>query len=72
MSLDRDYPRMLFHRSHPAVTVYSKIEEENLGPEWSRTIPARKPEAEPPLDEIPSRVQLEALRKARRERHANR
>ena len=48
--LDLDYPRMLFHRSEPAVTVYSRVEEEALGPGWSRTIPAQDPD-DPDEDE---------------------
>lgn len=51
-TLDRDYPRMLFHRSLPAVTVYTPTEEKALGPGWSRTILAQEPEA-PDDDEEP-------------------
>jgi len=39
-----DYPRMLFHRSKPPVTVYSEEEEAALGAGWSRTIPQPEPE----------------------------
>jgi len=35
---------MLFHRTESAVTVYSQVEEENLGPGWSRTILAQDPD----------------------------
>ena len=48
---DPNYPRMMFHRAHDPVTVHSEYEEEQLGPEWSRTIPAPVPtvrEASPP------------------------
>jgi hypothetical protein len=47
MKPDANYPRMLFHRSLPPVTVQSQNEEQALGPEWSRTIPAEEPPAEP-------------------------
>jgi hypothetical protein len=43
MKLDPNYPRMLFHRSLPPVTVQSQSEEQALGPEWSRTIPGTIP-----------------------------
>jgi hypothetical protein len=47
MKPDANYPRMLFHRSLPPVTVQSQSEEQALGPEWSRTIPA--PRSAPPV-----------------------
>jgi hypothetical protein len=55
MKPDPNYPRMLFHRSLPPVTVHSEAEEQALGPEWSRTIPAEEPPAEPgePEEEKP-------------------
>ena len=49
--VELDYPRMLFHRSQPAVTVHSRFEEENLGPGWSRTILAQEPDQEEEPDE---------------------
>jgi hypothetical protein len=47
MTSNADYPRMLFHRSLAPVTVHNEAEEKSLGPEWSRTIPAEEPPAEP-------------------------
>jgi len=53
-----DYPRMMFHRMLPPVTVNNEDEEVALGPEWSRIIqaraalpaeqkPAKRPQPEP-------------------------
>jgi hypothetical protein len=77
--IDRDYPRMLFHRTEPAVTVYSQVEEEALGPGWSRTIPARQPdqedepddeeEKEPEKKEEPVPVPAEPTRATKRYAH---
>jgi hypothetical protein len=61
MKTDPNYPRMLFHRSLPPVTVQSQSEEQALGPEWSRTIlapksaapPVHPPEPEKPVEEPP-------------------
>ena len=39
MSKTNDYPRMLFHRSQPPVTVHSEEEEVRMGAEWSRILP---------------------------------
>jgi hypothetical protein len=51
MTSNADYPRMLFHRSLPPVTVQSQSEEQALGPEWSRTIPAEEPpDVQPPAE----------------------
>jgi hypothetical protein len=47
MKPDPNYPRMMFHRTLAPVTVHSEAEERALGPEWSRTIPAEEPPAEP-------------------------
>jgi hypothetical protein len=51
MKPDPNYPRMLFHRSLPPVTVQSQNEEQALGPEWSRTIPGTipVPKSAPPV-----------------------
>ena len=38
MQPSQDYPRMMFHRSREPVTVFSREEEDGLGPEWSRII----------------------------------
>jgi hypothetical protein len=48
MTLNPDYPRMLFHPSKDWVIVKSAAEEEALGPEWSRTIPAPEVREEKP------------------------
>jgi hypothetical protein len=48
MMLDPDYPRMMFHPAKDWVIVNSAAEEEALGPEWSRTIPAPEPPAQEP------------------------
>jgi len=74
--IDRDYPRMLFHRTEPAVTVYSQVEEEALGPGWSRTILAQQPdqeeepdddEEEPEPEDTPQPA--ESVPAARKQRH---
>ena len=44
---DPDYPRWMFHRTRPMVMVQNADEEKALGPEWSRTLPAPEPPAEP-------------------------
>jgi hypothetical protein len=56
MKPDANYPRMLFHRSLPPVTVQSQSEEQALGPGWSRTIPVPKsaPPVHPPEPEKPA------------------
>jgi hypothetical protein len=53
MKTDPNYPRMLFHRSLPPVTVQSQSEEQALGPEWSRTIPVEEEPGEPDEQEDP-------------------
>jgi hypothetical protein len=51
MTSNADYPRMLFHRSLAPVIVQSEAEEQALGSEWSRTIPAEEPpEVQPPAE----------------------
>jgi hypothetical protein len=47
MTLNPDYPRMMFHSTKDWVIVKSAAEEEALGPEWSRTIPGGPPQEEP-------------------------
>jgi hypothetical protein len=71
MKPDPNYPRMLFHRSLPPVTVQSPSEEQALGPEWSRTIPVEEPgesdEQEDPAEEerkpVPEPVKPAARRR---------
>ena len=41
--MQHDYPRMMFHRRKPPITIHNSEQERALGSEWSRTIPA--PEA---------------------------
>ncbi|HKE24981.1 MAG TPA: hypothetical protein VKB88_21615 [Bryobacteraceae bacterium] len=48
ITLNPDYPRMMFHRTLEPVTVYSEDEEAALGPEWSRIIQPPAPPEEPP------------------------
>ena len=54
-----DYPRMMFHRMLPPVTVNNEDEETALGPEWSRVIQAqalpeeRKPAPPPKYEPEP-------------------
>lgn len=59
----RDYPRMMFHRTREPVVVQSRVEEDALGPDWSRIIwpvsampepePAARPEPEKPKEPEP-------------------
>lgn len=56
--MTNDYPRMMFHRSKDAVTVYSREEEDGLGKGWSRTIwmaeaPAKDPDPAPIPEPVP-------------------
>jgi hypothetical protein len=58
-----DYPRMMFHRMLPPVTVQNEEEEAALGPEWSRIVqaqalpeeqkPAKPPHYEPEPEDEP-------------------
>ena len=34
----QDYPRMMFHRTKPPVTIHSREEEDALGASWRRTV----------------------------------
>ena len=55
MKPDADYPRMMFHRTKNPVTVYSRVEEQLLGREWSRIIGAALPREEKPPDPQPDK-----------------
>jgi hypothetical protein len=66
MTSGADYPRMLFHRSLPPVTVQSEPEERALGPEWSRTVPAEEPPAEPEEPDEPEEEKPEERQPVRK------
>ena len=49
----RDYPRMMFHRTREPVVVQSRVEEDALGPDWSRIIWPASAIAEPEPAAVP-------------------
>jgi hypothetical protein len=65
MTLDPDYPRMLFHPTKDWVIVKSAEEEAALGPEWSRTIPAPEPSAQEPKPPPPKQAKAKRDAKGR-------
>lgn len=68
MTSDPDYPRMLFHRAAPPVTVHSESEEKALGPGWSRTVPAPEPGESPPDEDEPDEEEPEEEEPGEQER----
>jgi hypothetical protein len=58
MTLDPDYPRMMFHPTKDWVIVKSAEEETALGSEWSRTIVPKGSEPEPAKPAVAPRTKL--------------